>query len=84
MWRARSVALITPERIDRVIGVTDRVAEEGSASRDRRFVSGLNPHAGEDGLFGSKKSNHLPAIERAGERDRGASGPFGADTMFRR
>jgi 4-hydroxythreonine-4-phosphate dehydrogenase len=46
-------------------------------------VAGLNPHAGEHGLFGSEEDTAIrPAIEacRAGGID--VSGPFPADTLF--
>jgi 4-hydroxythreonine-4-phosphate dehydrogenase len=49
----------------------------------RIAVAGLNPHAGEHGLFGSEEDTAIrPAIEacRAGAID--VSGPFPADTLF--
>jgi 4-hydroxythreonine-4-phosphate dehydrogenase len=49
----------------------------------RIAVAGLNPHAGEHGLFGSEEDTAIrPAIEacRAGGID--VSGPFPADTLF--
>jgi 4-hydroxythreonine-4-phosphate dehydrogenase len=48
-------------------------------------VAGLNPHAGEAGLFGREEIEVIvPAIEaaRAGQVD--ASGPFAPDTVFMR
>ena len=46
-------------------------------------VSGINPHAGEGGLFGSEEIETIrPAIEAAAARGIGVTGPFGADTMF--
>jgi 4-hydroxy-L-threonine phosphate dehydrogenase PdxA len=48
-------------------------------------VSGLNPHAGEDGPFGSEETDIIiPALERTARDGIDASGPFGADTMFRK
>ena len=51
--------------------------------RPRIAVAGLNPHAGEDGLFGDEESRVItPAIadaRRAGVR---ASGPYPADSLF--
>lgn len=46
-------------------------------------VAGLNPHAGEDGLFGDEESRVIgPAIEMANNAGIGASGPYPADTLF--
>ena len=46
-------------------------------------VSGLNPHAGEGGLFGREEIEIIkPAIEAAAAQGLQAAGPFGADTMF--
>jgi len=49
----------------------------------RIAVCGLNPHAGEHGLFGSEDAEHIaPAIRRAGAEGVDASGPHPADTVF--
>jgi 1,2-dihydroxy-3,5-cyclohexadiene-1,4-dicarboxylate dehydrogenase len=48
-------------------------------------VGGLNPHAGEGGLFGREEIEIIkPAIDAAATRGLAVSGPFGADTMFHR
>ena len=49
----------------------------------RIAVTGLNPHAGEDGLFGDEESRLIePAIRVAQENGINARGPFPADTVF--
>ena len=46
-------------------------------------VCGLNPHAGENGLFGREEIDHIvPAIEEANSRGINCTGPFPADTLF--
>jgi 4-hydroxythreonine-4-phosphate dehydrogenase len=46
-------------------------------------VAGLNPHAGEDGLFGSEEEKIiLPAVERAQGRGWKTNGPLPPDTVF--
>jgi 4-hydroxythreonine-4-phosphate dehydrogenase len=46
-------------------------------------VLGLNPHAGEGGLFGDEEERVIaPAIERARARGIRAEGPYPADTFF--
>lgn len=49
----------------------------------RIAVAALNPHAGEDGLFGKEEIEIItPAIEKAKEEGINAKGPFPADTLF--
>jgi len=80
-----AVALITPERVERVIRITDASLKKLGIAQPKIFVSGLNPHAGEDGLFGSEEIDIIiPAIARAAKDGIEASGPFGADTMLRK
>ena len=51
----------------------------------RLAVAGLNPHAGEGGLFGSEEIDVIrPAVEAAQEEDIAASGPYPPDTVFLR
>jgi 4-hydroxy-L-threonine phosphate dehydrogenase PdxA len=46
-------------------------------------VSGLNPHAGEGGLFGREEIETIkPAIDQVAADGIAVSGPYGADTMF--
>jgi 4-phospho-D-threonate 3-dehydrogenase / 4-phospho-D-erythronate 3-dehydrogenase len=48
-------------------------------------VAGLNPHAGEHGLFGDEEERVMaPAIEACRARGIDVSGPFPADTIFGR
>lgn len=52
--------------------------------RPRIAVCGLNPHAGEGGLFGDEESRLIePAIRLACDAGIDARGPFPADTIFR-
>ena len=48
-------------------------------------VCGLNPHAGEHGLFGSEDARHIaPAVAEAHAEEIDVRGPFPADTVFLR
>ena len=50
----------------------------------RLAVCGLNPHAGENGLFGDEEPRLIvPAIEMAVSKGLHVAGPFPADTVFR-
>jgi 4-hydroxythreonine-4-phosphate dehydrogenase len=81
----QAVALITPERVERVIRVTDAALKRLGTARPKIFIGGLNPHAGEEGMFGTEEIEIIiPAIARAAKDGIEASGPFGADTMFRK
>ena len=53
--------------------------------RPRIAVAGLNPHAGENGLFGSEEREAIvPAIEAARALGLDVHGPFAPDTVFMR
>ncbi len=80
-----AVGLITQEHVERVIRVTDASLKKLGIARPKIFVSGLNPHAGEEGIFGSEEIDIIiPAIASAVKDGIEATGPFGADTMFRK
>src|ERR1043166_8703159 len=78
-----AVAMITRERILRVIAAADRALRSMGCSAPKIAVGGLNPHAGEGGLFGREEIDIIkPAIEVAAAQGLQVAGPFGADTMF--
>jgi len=80
-----AVALITRERVERVVRVTDASLKKLGIARPKIFVSGLNPHAGEEGMFGREEIDIIgPAIHKTAADGIDVSGPFGADTMFRK
>ncbi len=55
-----------------------------AAPRVAVAVAGLNPHCGENGLFGSEDDDAIaPAVSDAREAGIDASGPIPADTVFR-
>jgi 4-hydroxythreonine-4-phosphate dehydrogenase len=64
-----------------------RAAHEGlqrfGCERPRIAVAGLNPHAGEGGLFGDEEIRAIrPAIEQAHAEGMAVTGPWPADTIF--
>jgi len=72
-------------RILKVIAATDTALRRMGIARPRIAVSGLNPHAGENGLFGAEEQTDIaPAIADARARGIDAAGPFGADVMLAR
>jgi len=53
--------------------------------KPRIAVAGLNPHAGENGRFGDEETRVIqPAIDMARHANIAVSGPYPADTLFRR
>ena len=70
-------------RILRAIDAMNVALKRLGVASPRIAVSGVNPHAGEGGLFGSEELDTVgPAVEDACRRGIDAHGPFGADTMF--
>jgi 4-hydroxythreonine-4-phosphate dehydrogenase len=74
---------ITAERIVEVIRLAHGVCRQLGMSEPLIGVAGINPHAGEHGLFGDEEQRIiLPAIERAQGEGIRAEGPVPADTLF--
>ena len=77
--------LVTRERVGRVIRLAQQTMTGLGRPRARIAVCGLNPHAGEDGLFGDEeKTRIIPAIEDARRQGLDVYGPLPADTLFSR
>jgi 4-hydroxythreonine-4-phosphate dehydrogenase len=78
-----AISELTPARVGGVIAVTDQALRRMGIAAPTIAVSGLNPHAGEGGLFGRDEIEIIaPAIAAARHSGIAVSGPFGADTMF--
>lgn len=60
-----AVALITPERVERVIRVTDAALKRLGITRPKIFIGGLNPHAGEGACSAARRSRSLRRRLRA-------------------
>ncbi len=77
-----AIERVRHDRVLDVIRLTDR-ALRGYLDAPRIAVCGVNPHAGEHGLFGSEDAEHIaPAIESARAEGIDATGPHPADTVF--
>src|SRR5581483_6789715 len=78
-----AIDLITPERVGHVIRTADTTLKRLGVPNPTIHVGGLNPHAGEGGLFGREEIDIIkPAIDSAARKGIRVAGPFGADTMF--
>ena len=78
-----AIDAITPARVDEVFGLAGSVAAALGDPYARIGLAGLNPHAGENGLFGREEIDILtPAVERARTAGLNAYGPLPADALL--
>lgn len=77
-------AAITGELLARVLGIIDAdLRGKFGIAAPRILVTGLNPHAGENGYLGREEIDTIaPAIAAAQARGIDARGPYPADTLF--
>ena len=74
-----------PERELAVIRLAHESLQKLGVERPRVAVAGLNPHAGENGLFGKEDLEKIrPAVKAALEEGVDASGPWAPDTVMMR
>jgi len=72
-------------RVLTVIRLADRALKALGIAKPRISVAGLNPHAGEHGLFGDEEIKEIiPAIEAARAEGITVDGPIAPDTVFGR
>ncbi|MFU2072631.1 4-hydroxythreonine-4-phosphate dehydrogenase PdxA [Gallibacterium anatis] len=77
--------LVKKERVLTVIKLADENAKMIGFKQPRVAVAGLNPHSGENGMFGDEDSKEIvPAVEAAKQLGINASGPIPPDTVFHR
>jgi 4-hydroxythreonine-4-phosphate dehydrogenase len=75
--------LVKKDRVLEVIQLMNNVLLKLGMKNPRIGVAGLNPHAGDGGLFGSEEINEiLPAVYEAKDSGILAEGPLPADTLF--
>lgn len=76
--------LLTVERIVDVIELTAEAMQRIRGTKPKLAVLGLNPHAGEHGLFGNREEERIiqPAIEAARSKGITVEGPLPPDTAF--
>ncbi len=76
---------MTRERILAKLKLTHDSFLKWGVKQPRIAVAGLNPHAGEGGLFGSEEIEEIePAVKEAQHLGIDARGPFPADSVFNR
>ena len=74
---------LTQASLEATIDLTARELPRFGIAKPRIAVAGLNPHAGEHGLFGREEETAIsPAIAACRARSVDVSGPFPGDTVF--
>jgi len=81
---ARVPESLTRKKILETIQLTDTALKTRfNVPKPRLTVAGLNPHAGEDGLFGSEEQQLIiPAVQTARDQGIDIQGPLPPDTVF--
>jgi 4-phospho-D-threonate 3-dehydrogenase / 4-phospho-D-erythronate 3-dehydrogenase len=81
-----AIAKIEPALVERTIARGHAALEKTGILNPRIGVCGINPHAGENGLFGygEEEQKIAPAIAACRERGWNVEGPLPADTLFYR
>ena len=80
-----AIAAVTPDNELRAIRLAHAACRGLGLTHPRVAVAGLNPHAGENGLFGDQDQQVIaPAIAAARAEGIDASGPWPGDTVFMR
>ncbi|WP_044895266.1 4-hydroxythreonine-4-phosphate dehydrogenase PdxA [Bacillus alveayuensis] len=79
-----AVKQITPERVYTVIKLAHETLQKAGYKQPRIAVCGINPHAGENGLFGYREEEEkvIPGVEKAQQEGISVFGPLPADTLF--
>jgi len=75
--------LVKKDRVIRVIDLTYDALKNFGLAEPRIGVAGLNPHCGEEGMFGREDDEEVvPAVENARKKGCHVEGPIPADTIF--
>ena len=75
--------LVKKERVLTVIHLADKALKDLGIKNPKIGVAGLNPHAGEGGLFGKEEIEEIiPAIVQAKKEGIDVEGPIPPDTIF--
>ena len=81
----RAIEAVTFDAVLATLRIAHQAAATWGQSTPRIAVAGLNPHAGEGGLFGDEELQIIgPAVQAAVAEGINASGPFAPDTVFMR
>jgi 4-hydroxythreonine-4-phosphate dehydrogenase len=78
-----AVDMITPERITSAVELAQNTLRATGLEKPRIAVAALNPHNGENGLFGDEEIRIIrPTVEKLRGRGIGCVGPISSDVIF--
>ena len=81
----KAIEAVTFDAVLQTLRIAHRAAAAWQTTPPRIAVAGLNPHAGEGGLFGDEEIHIIgPAVQAAVAEGIHASGPYAPDTVFMR
>jgi 4-hydroxythreonine-4-phosphate dehydrogenase len=81
----RAIDAVSFDAVLQTLRISHQAAARWGQPAPRIAVAGLNPHAGEGGLFGDEEIRIIrPAVEAARAEGIDATGPFAPDTVFMR
>jgi 4-hydroxythreonine-4-phosphate dehydrogenase len=79
----KALAMLDKDLVLHCIRESDKAVKAFGIARPRIAVAGLNPHAGENRMFGDEDEDIIkPAIKEAAGEGIGATGPYPADSLF--
>lgn len=79
----RALQMINKQLVLKAIRAADKAVRSMGIQAPQMAVAGLNPHAGEQGMFGTEEIEDIePAILQAQREGIHAFGPYGSDTLF--
>lgn len=78
-----AVNMISPERITAAVGLADQSLRAAGISQPRIGVAALNPHCGENGLFGDEEIRVIrPTVDALRGSGINCTGPISSDVIF--
>ena len=79
-----AVRMINPDRVYKVIRMAHETLQKAGYTAPKIAVCGINPHAGENGLFGYGEEDEkvVPGVKKAQDEGIQVVGPLPADTLF--
>ena len=81
----QAIEAVTPTNLLQTLSIANQALFAALGRRPRLVVAGLNPHAGEGGLFGSEEMHIIaPAVQAARSHGLDVTGPLPPDTVFMR
>ncbi len=92
LWTSRATSHVSHRQVSELLSeesiltaarILDQALRASGKSDPKIAVAGLNPHAGDGGMFGSEEIDIIePAVKKARQEGINASGPFPPDTIF--